>query len=152
MFVVDPPGDSNNVPDVQLTPEQLWRENYGAWLRAMGLTAASRRLVGGPVVQEEPRNVEFSLREVGGRTYAFRMHSGLPNPVWDWPRISLGIDLEVLELISRVLHFPAGEVPQFDVNLPESVIEQSDDVSIFPDGSLLGHMRTWLEEVVEIPL
>ncbi len=46
LFVVDPDGDEGGATSLPFAPEQVMRENYSAWLRAMGLSDAAARLTG----------------------------------------------------------------------------------------------------------
>lgn len=150
IFVVDPPSDSQGAADIPCSPEQIWRENYGAWLRAMGLHEAGQRLIGAPHSSGEPREEAFALRDIGGRRYAFRLNPNLPSLDWDLPCISLGIDLEVLEVLSKVLQSPTTEDVKLDLSTFTTFSEQSDEVSVFPDGSIFGRLRTWPDDVVEM--
>lgn len=140
IFVVDPPERSDNMPGIPLTPDQVRRENYGAWLRAMGLNGPARRLVMDPHAEpDEPTSeVPFILREIGGRTYAFRERPDFPYGGWSWPHAALGLDFEVLQVISKALQPSARS--ELRVELPARMPEQPSNVSIFPDGSIFGHV------------
>lgn len=142
MFVVDPPERSDNAPGVPLTPDQVRRENYGAWLRAMGLTRAARQLVMDPRAEPgAPREVPFILQEIGGRTYAFRDHPLILYKGWGWPHAVVGLDWEVLQAISKALSPQEVGRSELRIELPASTPEQPNEVSIFPDGSIFGHVR-----------
>ena len=82
MFVVDPPGESNSGAEFALPPQQVWRENYGAWLRAMGLGESGQRLVRGAQMRGEPRRVAFALRTIGGRRYGVGVGVGVDPVRW----------------------------------------------------------------------
>lgn len=151
MFVTDPPEDGNGAADVPLTPEQTRRENYAAWLRAMGLNGASQRLVGGPSTQGELREEEFFVQETDGRRYAFRMYGRWPISAEALP-VVIGLDLDVLKSISEVLQSPKEDMPDTELNLSASPFQQSAGVSVFPDGSVFGLWLGERLEVVRIPL
>lgn len=143
MFVVDPPGDSSNQPEVPLTSDQVLRENYGAWFRAMGLYGVAARLVRDPLEGEHDiMEVSFVLQEVLGRTYAFFDHPSLSYTSWTWPQPMVGLDVEVVRAISAAAQSP-GQEQELNISLesvkrPEKVAEPFESVSIFPDGSLFG--------------
>ncbi|MBA3598672.1 MAG: hypothetical protein H0W40_15035 [Methylibium sp.] len=139
LFVVDPQGDDADASSIPIGPDQVRRENYSAWLRAMGLNSAASRLVEPFSDGSEPSDEIFLLQEVNGRTYAFReMNYPWPRLAM-WPSPFLGIDYKVLQSISRALHSPERGLQDMLADLPRQVTDGRGDYSIFPDGSILGH-------------
>jgi hypothetical protein len=127
--------------------EQVMRENYGAWLRAMGLPQAAERLIRPPGtkiadgIEEQPFEAEFLVHEHAGRNFAVlteTYHRRLL-PFWDIPVV--GLDLSVLEAISTAIETPGLALAELLVNLPSQVDARQESVSIFPDGSAFG----WLD-------
>lgn len=141
LFVVDPKGDEADTARIPLGPEQVRRENYGAWLRAMGLNSAARRLVEPFNDGREPSDEFFLLQEVNGRKYAFRETNYPWLRLSKWPLPSLGIDYEVLQSISRALQSPERGLQDMLADVPNQAADGQPDYSIFPDGSILGHAK-----------
>ena len=145
--VVDPNGEDGKTANVPFNREQVMRENYGAWLRAMGLPQAAERLIRIPRtvvadgIEEKPFDAEFLVYEHAGRnfavlteTYQRRIH-----PFWDIPFV--GIDLSVLKAISTAIETPGLALSELLENLPSQIEARQEPVSIFPDGSVFG----WLD-------
>lgn len=144
LSVVDPNGEDGMSADVPFSCEQVIRENYGAWLRAMGLPQAAERLIrprGAALpdgIEEQPVAVEFLVYEHEGRNFAVctERYDWPSYPYWHLP--VMGIDLSVLEAISTAIETPDRTLIQLLVNLPSPADALQESISIFPDGSALG--------------
>lgn len=143
LFVVDPDGAENANAGMNFTPDQVQRENYAAWLRAMGLPGPAARLVNSPFAAPTgPRDeISFFVQEVSGRRYAFREDLFGWHLPWRWHQPVIGIELDVLRAISKSIEYP-------DVSLADSLQQRrphvdgrQDEASIFPDGSLFGPLK-----------
>lgn len=144
LSVVDPNGDDGKAADVPFSSEYVMRENYGAWLRAMGLSQAAERLTrsNGTAVEEgfevQPVDTEFLVYEHEGREFAVvaERHYLHRYPFWGLPAV--GIDVSVLKAISTIIETPGLTLAEQLVNLPSQVDAPQESCSIFPDGSVLG--------------
>lgn len=141
IFIVDPPGSAGDGWQIRLTPDQVRRENYGTWLRAMGLNDAARRLIDPNSKKKGAREERFFLQEVNGRTYAYRNSYNFPLCYTGYSVPMLGIDFGVLQAISEVLQSANARQSELRVELPEQTPEIQDGVSIFPDGSVFGYVN-----------
>lgn len=139
IFVVDPPGSAGDSWETPITPDQVRRENYGAWLRAMGLNDAARRLIDPYSEQKAAREQGFFLQEINGRTYAYRNSHNFPLGSMGYSVPMLGIDFAVLQAISSVLHSANARQSELRVALPAQTSEIQDGGSIFPDGTVFGY-------------
>lgn len=138
IFVVDPPGSEGDDRELPLTPDQVRRENYGGWLRAMGLNDAARRLVGPREARGGASQEHFVIWEIGGRTFAYRdLHYSTLGYRF-WPATMVGIDFQVLMAISKDLQSADANRSDLKVVLPELPIEIQ-GMSIFPDGTAIGY-------------
>jgi len=144
LSVVDPNGEDGDFADLPLSCEQVMRENYGAWLRAMGLPQAAERLMRAPGTtvpesfEEHPVETQFLVYEHEGRHFAIRAepYYWLRYPVWDLP--AMGVELSVLKAISTAIGTPGLALTELLVDLPSQVDARQESASIFPDGSVLG--------------
>lgn len=141
LSVVDPNGEDGDAADLPFSREQVMRENYGAWLRAMGLPRAAERLMrqpGAAVEEGEPVETDFLVFEHDGRSFAFRNepYGWVRHLMWDFPAI--GVDLSVLKAISAANESPGVALTDRLVDLPSQVDAQQEWASIFPDGSFFG--------------
>lgn len=144
LSIVDPNGEDDRFANVPFSREQVMRENYGAWLRAMGLPQAAERLTRPPgaavseSIEEQSVETEFLVFEYGGRNFAFRSesHDWFPYSFFGFPTV--GVDLSILKAISTVIETPALALTELLANLPSQVDARQDSVSIFPDGSIFG--------------
>lgn len=144
LSVVDPNGEDDNSAGLPFSREQVMRENYGAWLRAMGLPQAAERLTRPPDtavadgIEERPVEIEFLVYEHEGREFAFRAdaHYWFPSDAWAVP--TLAVDLSVLKAISAVAESPDLQLTELIVDLPLQTDQVQGSTSIFPDGSVLG--------------
>lgn len=147
LSVVDPNGKDGDPADLPFSCEQVIRENYGAWLRAMGLPQAAERLMRTPGsavregFEEYPVETEFWVYESGGRNIAISTEPDYwPRyPIWDLP--ALGLDLFVLKAISTAIETPGLALTELLADLPSQVDVQQESASVFPDGSALGFMN-----------
>jgi hypothetical protein len=144
LFVVDPEGGEGAAADVPFKPDQVLRENYASWLRAMRLPDAAARLLRATSDQENgtPTEVTFLTARIDGREYAFREdHFDWPPNYGRWQLPAIGIDLAVLRAISNAISAPnidlADSLRDF---APQTTSERQGYASIFPDGSLLGSL------------
>lgn len=147
MFVVDPPSNSEGSPKINLTPDLVLRENYAAWLRAMGLLGSAARLLREPLDgEEEPEMFLFYLQEMRGRTYAFSAFSLAPYNFQPSPAVAIGLDIEVLRAVSNaVLASDDSQELRVELNNADSAMkefEQSEGLSFFPDGSVFGFVHS----------
>ena len=165
MFVVDPRRKGEEKGYSPSTPEQVMRENYGAWLRAMGLPRAAERLVGKPQTETAKRNAgrpeatDFVVFRYGGRDLAvpyapgfdfFRCYCGVP---------AIGIDLFVLKAISEAINTHSTSLnellAEFRPPEPEEFMNERTSrktISLFPDGSVFGLMPEGPEDLQSILL
>lgn len=141
LSVVDPSGNDGELADVSFGSEQVMRENYGAWLRVMGLHQAAERLTRTPgapaeeAIEVQPVDTDFLIYEHGGRKFAAVAE---PYRWFLYPSI-VGIDLTVLRAISTSIETPEQSLAEQIVDLPEQIDVPQESVSIFPDGSVFWH-------------
>lgn len=155
IFVVDPEESGGEEQGVPFTQENVLRENYAAWLRAMGLSGAAARLLGTAASQEsrQAEAVLFVIAEVDGRQFAFRENDyGWPDNLWHQRPPVVGIDLAVLRAISGAI---SGSNVNFadalrELHMPRS--ENRGQASIFPDGSVFGPLDEKLLDLELIPV
>lgn len=140
LSVVDPSGDDGELADVPFSSEEVMRENYGAWLRAMGLPQAAERLKRMPGLTTEngfelqPVETGFWIYEYGGRKFAT-----VDKPFgWSFPSFNVGIDLTVLMAISKSIETPKQSLAEQLANISIQVDIPQELASIFPDGSFFG--------------
>lgn len=136
IFVVDPEGDENDDLGLPFSAAQVRAENYGAWLRAMGLDEAARRLTQPFAEVGEPMREDFLIYEFDGRKYAFREDCYHDYYLWGWPAPALGIDLVALYAISSAIQSRDRGIEGFVIDLPKQQEWRYDDASVFPDGSI----------------
>lgn len=144
LSVVDPSGEDGRSADVPFDREQVVRENYGAWLRAMGLPQVAERLRRPPDaaaekgIEEQPVETEFLVFEHEGRSFAVRSqpYHRVLYPFSDFRLV--GVDLSVLKAISTAIETPGVAITELLLNLPSPVDAPQESASIFPDGSVLG--------------
>lgn len=144
LSVVDPNGEDGDTVDLPFSREQVMRENYGAWLRAMGLPRAAERLMRLPGVavgegfEEQPVENEFLVFEHEGRSFGVSAgpYGWVRYFLWDLPVV--GVDLSVLKAISAAIETPSLALTNLLVDLPSQVDAPQESASIFPDGSFLG--------------
>lgn len=143
LHVVDPEGDGGEGVRVPMSADQVVRENYGAWLSAMGLTDAAKRLMQRSTDVGQPVAQKFHIAELNGRSFAFLANRN--TPVWrsrllGWFSPIIGIDLVVLRAISLAIQTRDTDLQALLTNLPEYDALGDEFASIFPDGSILGQI------------
>ena len=153
IFVVDPVGDDDTSGKLPYSCDQVVRENYGAWLRAMGLAKAAERLVLPMTVEDddvgEPEEIPFTIVNLDGRQYAFRA---------DQPNRSLchietiGIDVVALRALSTAIKEPQTNLTNLLDDMPTQLSGRQGAASIFPDGTLFGptEMKPFKMEFVRL--
>lgn len=152
MFIVDPEGDDTEPSDLPMTVEQVIRENYAAWLRAMGLSDSAGRLLRRTSDVSPPVEYSFLVVEIGGRKFAFvdhylRIGNSL---VWCFEPC-LGLDFQVLRAISSVIQSSQESLQDLLVNFPDPSEASRTYVSVFPDGSIFSLIdwdRYYVERIV----
>jgi len=152
MFIVDPEGDTDESSDIPLSIEQVIRENYGAWLRAMGLTDSAKRLLHPLQDGGSGAEYEFLIVEIDGRKFAF-----LDDPYdclscYGFHTTMIGLDLFVLQAISSVIQSKDETLRDLLVNLPDADGFSESYGSIFPDGSIFGPIDTGPIEYIRVLL
>ncbi len=158
MFVVDPEGGSLESSDVPLSVEQVMRENYGAWLRAMGMTDSAERLLNSLSDVRGAVEYSFLIVDVEGRKFAFPDGSLSFMPFyyspWQWKGIWIGIGLDFL-----VLQAISSAIQSKDILLQKLLVSSSDirelsyrNASVFPDGSIFGQIEFDVVDYVQVML
>lgn len=143
------PEESAGAGDVVLTSEELRRENYAAWLSAMGLGASAQRLLRNS--SDGPSSHSFIVLELGGLEIAF--HSPCIESWCFWPHtrltssrdsiLSFGIEVETLRAISEAIRGRGKDLAEIEPLPYDSVWRKSDDssYSIFPDKTFFGSLE-----------
>ena len=141
IFVVDPEGDNIESSDVPISVEQVMRENYGAWLRAMGLTDSAQRLLSPLSDARESVSCGFFIVEIDGRKFAFPEDTFSIFNAHRWGFPGVGIDFFVLQAISLVIESSDASLQELLTDfLNVSEIIQT-NASVFPDGSIFGPIQ-----------
>lgn len=152
MFIVDPEGDDTEPSDLPMTVEQVIRENYAAWLRAMGLTESAGRLLRLTSDVSQPVEYSFLVAEIGGRKFAFVDHYLRIGNCHGWRcEPCLGLDVQVLLAISSVIRSTQESLQDLLANFPDPSEASRTYVSVFPDGSIFGLIdwdRYYAERIV----
>lgn len=139
MFVVDPEGDPVESANVPLSVEQVMRENYGAWLRAMGMVNSAERLLHPLPEVRSPVEYGFFIAEIRGRKYAYPDQSySWFSPYRRWCTPLIGIDFFVLQAISSVIQSRSTSLQDLLANFHEASEFSHRGASVFPDGSIFG--------------
>ncbi|HEP8424894.1 TPA: hypothetical protein VDV39_001541 [Pseudomonas aeruginosa] len=152
MFVVDPPGDNVEPSDVPLSIEMVMRENYGAWLRAMGLGDSADRLLNTLPNDINPATYRFLVTETGGRKFAFLAEPHAITCLDIWSCWGIGIDYFVLQAISSVIQSSDASLQELLTNSFDLNEFSQSRASIFPDGSVLGSIHFNAVHFVEVLL
>jgi hypothetical protein len=141
MFVVDPEGDTAESSDVPLSVEQVMRENYGAWLRAMGLVDSAERLLHPLPDVRSPVKYSFMIVEIDGRKFAF-LDEPYKNFYYQWwGNPGIGIDFFVLQAISSAIQSSDASLQELLANFHDPSGFSQSNASIFPDGSIFGLIK-----------
>lgn len=142
MFVVDPEGGTLESSGVPLSIEQVMRENYGAWLRAMGMTDSAERLLNSLTDVRDLVEYNFLIGEVAGRKFAFHHDSHPYMRYYDWPWISpgigIGLDFLVLQAISSAIQYSDASLQELLPSVHDLSEFSHMGASVFPDGSIFG--------------
>lgn len=145
LVFVDPEGDGGG-GDIEMSPATVRRENYAAWLCAMGLLQEAERMRSRE--SQHLGKVSFVVFRVGERTVAFPERSDwsfltgiVPHRELSGRWFAAGIHLDALKALQaaargddarlldyRPLEYGVDEVTQGD----------GDAYSVFPDGTFLG--------------
>ncbi|MCK9701699.1 hypothetical protein LT709_09385 [Pseudomonas syringae pv. syringae] len=150
MFVVDPEGGDSGEPDAFSSVEQVMRENYGGWLRAMGLYDSASRLLGSSRDTSESSVYDFLISELGGHKFAYPANNMfVSNYPWGVPLA--GIDLYVLHAISTVIQFKERRLEELLFDYVPLQLGEASLLSVFPDGSIFGAMHSF-DDVVDLSL
>ncbi|WP_153000105.1 hypothetical protein [Pseudomonas syringae] len=137
IFVVDPEGDESDEAPIPFDVEQVMRENYSGWFRAMGLADSASRLLGLSTNVGEPTLYEFFVFEYQGRKFAYPAdYMYVSNYPWGEP-IS-GIDLTVLQAISEVITTKEKTLEALLSDYVPLVVGEGVAFSVFSDGSVFG--------------
>lgn len=130
LVFVDPPGAPTD--DALPVPGGwMWRRNYGGWLKAMGLFGAGRRLTG--EASEERSEVALYVADVGGREFAVQV---APKQIESDKFLVMGLDRKVLAAVARAADKNSTSLSYHPKEY--GLESESEDLSIFPDGSLFG--------------
>lgn len=156
LSVVDPSNDNDESAVVPFNPEQVMRENYGTWLRVMGLPQAAKRLIRLPDTKSSenyepiPTKTRFMTVKIGEREFALPYLPYIRFPHLPFDTLVVGIDLSVLMAISTVIESPDLQLSDLLISILPKEYEQKETVSIFPDGSFLGmiHLRSYFKETI----
>ncbi len=139
MFVVDPEGENTELSDLPMGVEQVMRENYAAWLRAMGLAESAERLLRPTSHVSQPVEYSFLIARVGNRKFAFLdRYLSIANYQGWWIEPCLGLDVEVLLAISSVVRSSKESLQDLLANFPNPSEASQAYASVFPDGSIFG--------------
>ncbi|WP_429182157.1 hypothetical protein [Aeromonas salmonicida] len=138
IFVVDPEGDNDKSAHLSIDIEQTMKENYGAWLRAMGMIDSATRLLNSSVDLKQKYKYDILIKDIGGHKFAFFKK---PNKCYcpqSKHTISIGIDHSVLIDISSTINNRENKLQdllcdKFEMNCPKIK-----NASIFPDGTIFG--------------
>ena len=134
IIFVDPPGSKSTEP-FEISRSWVRRNNYAAWLAAMGLPAPANRLR--HQVSGKEQRVEFWMTNFMGRKVLFR-------PIWcPIGRLyAIGIEEDALKAISAAIAGDERDLLSyqgitFEV---EQLLTQSDNGNMMPDGIFLGRV------------
>lgn len=154
------PEDTPDGGDIQVSSAELRRENYAAWLTAMGLTDTAVRLL--KRTAEGSTQVPFIVFEIAGLEFAFPwigldMWDCIPHPHSLRTRpgyMAFGLEVRVLEAISASIRGDDAQLSEIEP-LGESRLSNSENYSysIFPDKTFLGNFdRRRTERIIEVEL
>lgn len=156
IFVVDPEGGATESSDVPLSVEQVMRANYATWLRAMGLTDSAERLLNSLLDVGKAVEHDFIIIEVEGRKFAFldNWHPYIPflRPRWIRRQVGIGLDLLVLQAISRAIQSSDASLQELLANFHNVSDFTYRGASIFPDGSIFGSIKFSVTDHLQVIL
>lgn len=142
LIFVDPP-EASTFDGIRLPEASVRRQNYAAWLAAMGLRDPATRLRENRVF--EAGSYSFIVAEIEGRHFAFARN--FEYPFWPHGFFAPGIEVNALKAISSALRGEDGALLALE-SLNSRRVDREDrdslSYSIFPDGTFLGnlHLRT----------
>ena len=143
LVFVDPESE-DEAGEVDITPETVRRENFAAWLSAMGLFRHAERLRNGE--SDNFEMVQFAIFKFGEREIAFPVIFGLPffweimPPMIDpSPLFAAGIHIEALKAISQAAKGDGTLLLEYQ-GFDEAQEGQRNNASysLFPDGTFFG--------------
>jgi hypothetical protein len=141
LFVVDPVEEDGAHHDVPFSVDQVMRENYAAWLRAMGLWEPAERLGrfgGNDAAQSEPTiPAPFFIADLDEGRFAFAADAGIGRP----RGTLIGMALDDLKAISTAIRNPGTPFTEIRGEVSRQVRDSKMPYSVFPDGSVLGYFR-----------
>lgn len=137
---VDPPKQYDDHP-IDLPETWVKRQNYAAWLTAMGLGQSAEKLRN--CVEDEPQIVTLITREIQDQVYAF-----VPLGISKHKAIfSMGINVVALEAIGSALRGDEEALAKSRIERGRTKADIAEaPYSIFPDGTFLGMVdrkRPW---------
>ena len=154
------PEDTPDGGDIQVSSAELRRENYAAWLTAMGLTDTAIKLLNRTA--EGSTQVPFIVFEIAGLEFAFPwlildMWDLIPHPHSRRSRqdfLAFGLEVRVLQAIASSIR--GDDAPLTEIApLNETGISNSENYSysIFPDKTFLGNFdRRRPVRIIEVEL
>lgn len=152
IFVVDPEGDNDKSAYLSVDIEQTMKENYGAWLRAMGMIDSATRLLNSSVDLEQKYKYDILIKDIGGHKFAFFTYPNKRYCSHSKYTMSVGIDHSVLMAISSTINNREKKLldllgDRFDMNYPTV-----NNISIFPDGTIFGmvDLRTATPDIITL--
>lgn len=144
LIFVDPEGQ-NGSNEVELSSATVRRENYAAWLSAMGLPDAGMRLRDRQ--SDEGRRVAFAVIDTGNGEFAFPSLCCVafagdkrPSMLLDRKCMAAGIEFRALQEIARAVDGDEAALVQYHYHDKplQAKRNQGESFSIFPDGTFLG--------------
>lgn len=140
------PENTSDVGEFELSPESVRRENYAAWLAAMGLIQEAERLRNRDSAGMEA--VWFAVVKVREREFAFPIAFCPPFRVHHFPVVQLtsgcvvaGIHVDALHAVSRASQGDEKALVEY-LGIVQESVEKPDNNwhSIFPDGTYFGNI------------
>lgn len=134
---VDPPGEKGDGPHVRLPEDWTRRQNYAAWLRAMGLPEAAERLSSrAKRTAGEPADVLMPVVAIDGRRYG--VLSSFERPMYSSRmRFAIGIEVDALRAIGDAIAGSPDALLKYQPQRREEG-ERAEPLSILSDGTLFG--------------
>lgn len=141
------PEDQNGSNEVEVPSVTVRRENYAAWLSAMGLQDAGARLRDRRI--DEGRRVTFAVIDTANGEFAFPSLCCIAFPGDERPSISFdtkcmaaGIEFRVLRAIAQAVQGDEAALVTYQYQYHDEPLQarrdESKTFSIFPDGTFLG--------------
>lgn len=138
IIFVDPPGKESDGPRIKFPEDWVRRQNYGGWLRAMGLPEAANRLLAGSdrEITGKPEPVPMSIVAINGRRYCVLTSVERPNHLKGM-RFAIGIEMDAIQALSSTIAGAQGALLEYQPQQSEEW-ERSESLSILSDGTLFG--------------